>query len=161
MRLGLTLAMVGMGWMAMACVASSTPDANGYNVQLYFDGAPLGSAMAVGEPGVVTVKRMQTQAGRCAQASASCDPTTLTPIVLVSASCEKDLCVVTPQTSEEPGVVALQATGVAAGTTTLRVRVRSTIDGSEWDDGYPLAFRAAAPPMTQAPAPIRAPRAAD
>lgn len=127
----------------MACVANATPDANGYNVELYFDGAPLGSALPVGDPGLVTVKRLETQTGRCAQSTTgSCDPTTLTPIVLVTASCDSNLCVIAPQTSAEPGVVALQATGVAAGTTTLRVRVRSTIDGSEWDDGYPLAFRA-------------------
>ena len=158
MRLGLTLGMAAMG--LMACVADSTPDANGYNVQLYFDGAPLGSAMAVGEPGLVTVKRIQTEAGRCTQSAGSCDPTTLTPIVLISAGCDDGLCVVTPQPAGEPGVVALQATGVAAGTTTLRVRVRSTLDGSEWDDGYPLAFRATVS-MAQAPAPIRAPRGAD
>ena len=98
MRLGLILGMVATA--SMACVANSTPDANGYNVQLYFDGAPLGSAMAVGEPGVVTVKRLQTEAGRCAQSTGSCDPTTVTPIVLLSAGCDDDLCVVTPQPAE-------------------------------------------------------------
>ena len=159
MRLGLTLGMAVLG-LTTACVASSTPDANGYDVQLYFDGVPLGSALPIGEPGLVTVRRIQRQAGRCTQSAGACDPTTVTPIVLVSASCDDDRCVVTPQPAGDSGVVALQATGVAAGTTTLRVRVRSTLDGSEWDDGYPLAFRPAAP-LAQAPAPIRAPRVAD
>jgi hypothetical protein len=162
MRLGLTflagVAMMGLGFGAMGCVASSTPEANGYNVQLFFDGAPLGTTMEVGDPGIVTVKRIQQRLDRCAQSTHGCDPTVVTPIVLVSAACDDGVCTVTSQESDahagSEGVVTLRATGVRPGTTTLRVRVRSVLDGSEWDDGYPLAFRAAAPTRADAPAPV-------
>ena len=123
-----------------ACVASPAPEANGYNVQLYFEGAPLGQETLVGAPAVVTVRRLEQRPDLCS-GSASCDPTSETPITLVSASCDA-VCTVTPVSGPD-GAVTLQATAGQAGSTTLRVRVRSQIDGAEWDDGYPLSFRSA------------------
>lgn len=123
-----------------ACVAAPAPQANGYDVQLFFEGAPLGEPTMVGTPAVVTVHRLEQRTDLCA-GSASCDPTTETPITLVSATCDS-VCTVTPVAGAD-GVVTLQATAAGAGSTTLRVRVRSEVDGAEWDDGYPLAFRAA------------------
>ncbi len=123
-----------------ACVAAPAPDANGYNVQLYFEGAPLGDATTVGTPAVVTVRRLEQRPDLCT--TATCDPTSETPITLVSAACDT-LCTVTPVSGSD-GAVTLQATADRAGSTTLRVRVRSQIDGAEWDDGYPLAFQSAA-----------------
>lgn len=124
----------------MACVAAPAPEANGYNVELYFAGVALDEQTDVGEPATVTVRRIEQRAGLCASSSPSCDPTADTPIVLVSAACDA-LCTVTELPSAD-GVVTLQATASKAGSTTLRVRVRSAVDGAEWDDGYPLAFRA-------------------
>jgi hypothetical protein len=135
---------------AAACVASPAPEANGYNVELFFAGAPLGDATVVGSPALVTVKRIEQRTDLCSQGSVSCDPTTETPIALVSASCDS-LCTVTEVPGSE-GAVTLQATATTPGSTTLRVRVRSLLDGAEWDDGYPLAFRA--PPRPLAPAPL-------
>ncbi len=143
MRLGLTLTLAAFAVIgSTGCVANSTTEANGYNVQLYFQGDALSAPLTVGETGEITVKRIELQAGRCTSSSQGCDPTTVTPIVLVSASCDQDLCAITPQSSDS-GVVTLQTTGVAPGNTTLHVVVRSTIDGSEWEDGYPLGFRPA------------------
>jgi len=123
----------------MACVASPAPDANGYNVELYFAGVPLGEETLVGQPATLTVQRLEQRTDLCSSSSPSCDPTAETPIALVSASCDS-LCTVTAVPSAD-GVVTLQATAEQAGSTTLRVRVRSEVDGAEWDDGYPLAFR--------------------
>ena len=69
-----------------------------------------------------------------------------TPITLVSASCDS-VCTVSPVAGPD-GAVTLQATADQAGSTTLRVRVRSLVDGAEWDDGYPLSFRE--PPTVRA-----------
>jgi len=124
---------------AVACVASSAPEANGYNVELYFAGAPLGEQTPVGAPAIVTVQRIEQRPDLCAQGSASCNPTSDTPIALVSASCDA-ICAVTAVPGDD-GTVTLRVSASAPGSTTLRVRVRSEIDGSEWDDGYPLAFR--------------------
>ena len=130
-----------------ACVAAPAPEANGYNVQLYFEGAPLGDATAVGTPAVVTVRRLEQRPDLCA--TSTCDPTTETPITLLSAACDT-LCTVTPVAGSD-GAVTLQATADQAGSTTLRVRVRSVIDGAEWDDAYPLAFRDAASERAELP----------
>ena len=37
--------------------------------------------------------------------------------------------------------MTLSAVADRAGKTTLHVRVRSLLDGAEWEDRYPLAFR--------------------
>ena len=125
----------------VGCVASPTPEANGYNVQLYFEGAPLGSSVPVNQPAVVTVRRLEQRTDQCSGATASqCDPTTETPITLLSATCDAVCTVVALPTTDGSGAVALQATATEPGSTTLRVRVRSTVDGAEWDDGYPLSF---------------------
>jgi len=122
--------------LALACVASNAPDANGYNVQLYFEGAPLGSATPIDTPAIVVVKRLE-RTDSCTDSTA-CDATTQTPITLLSAACDA-LCDVA-QIPSTDGSVTLQATATAAGSTTLRVHVRSQVDGAEWDDGYPLSF---------------------
>jgi len=131
-----------------ACVAEPAPEANGYNVQLYFEGAPLGQETLVGTPAIVTVRRLEQRADLCT-GSATCDPTSETPIILLSATCDS-VCTVTPVAGPD-GAVTLQASADQPGTTTLRVRVRSQIDGAEWDDGYPLAFREAAAPRGMLP----------
>jgi hypothetical protein len=132
----------GLGIVAFAataaCVAAPAPEANGYDVQLYFEGAPIGAETLVGTPAVVTVRRLEQRTELCSGTS-SCDPTSETPITLVSAACDA-VCDVAPITGPD-GAVTLQATADSAGSTTLRVRVRSQIDGAEWDDAYPLAFR--------------------
>ncbi len=120
------------------CVASEAPDANGYNVQLYFEGAPLGSTTPIDTPARVIVKRLEQRTDRCEDDSTTCDPTTETPITLLSAACDSICNVVALPTSD--GSISLQATANAPGATTLRVRVRSEVDGAEWDDGYPLSF---------------------
>jgi hypothetical protein len=130
---GLILAVLG----AVGCVAAPAPEANGYNVQLYFQGVPLGTETVVGDPATVVVRRIEERTDQCT--SGSCDPTTVMPITLVSAKCD-DVCTVTPIPTTD-GSVALQAVGERAGSTTLQVVVRSLVDGSEWQDGFPLAFR--------------------
>ena len=142
---GLVLAVLG----AVGCVAASAPEANGYNVQLYFEGVPLGTQTLVGEPATIVVRRIEQHPAQCTTSASSCDPTSVTPITLVSAQCD-DVCQVAPMTTSD-GSIALQAVADHAGSTTLRVRVRSLVDGAEWDDGYPLAFRDA--PSTRALAP--------
>lgn len=135
MRILLLFASVALA----ACTASPAPEANGYDVQLFFEGAPLGTSIPVGTPQQLTVHRIQQQTDRCTQAQGACDPTSETPIVLVSASCDS-LCTVTGEQGED-GAVALRTVGQASGNTTLHVTVRSELDGSEWQDAYPLAFR--------------------
>jgi hypothetical protein len=136
---GFVLAVLG----AVGCVAAPAPEANGYNVQLYFEGVPLGTETLVGDPATIVVRRIEQRPAQCTSNSGNCDPTSVMPITLVSAKCD-DVCEVTPVTTSD-GSVTLQAVADRAGSTTLRVRVRSVVDGAEWDDGYPLAFRDAPP----------------
>lgn len=141
MRLaGVILAVLG----AVGCVAAPAPEANGYNVQLYFAGVPLGTETVIGAPATIVVRRLEQHTENCT--SSACDPTAVTPIALVSAKCD-DVCEVTPVPASD-GSVTLQAVGDRAGSTTLRVRVRSLVDGAEWEDGFPLAFKAP-PPIWQ------------
>ncbi len=126
--------------LGFACAVAPSPEANGYNVELYFQGAALGNALPVGTPALVTVRRIEQQTDLCTSQDTGCDPTTDTPITLVSASCDA-LCTVTAVPATASGDVTLQATASLPGSTTLRVHVRSDVDGSEWDDGYPLTFR--------------------
>jgi hypothetical protein len=114
-----------------ACVAP-TPEANGYNVELFFDGVPLGTETPVGSPATIIVRRIEQRGA---------NPEAETPIELVSAACDA-VCDVTPL-HEDGNAITLEATADHPGSTTLRVRVRSLVDGAEWDDGYPLAFRSA------------------
>ena len=118
-----------------ACAAAPAPEANGYDVELYFD---VGASLVVGKPQVVTVQRIELRTDQCASGDGSCDPTMNTPITLISASCAS-LCSVTPATTS--GVVTLNLTANAPGNTTLQVTVRSDVDGSLWSDVYPLAFK--------------------
>jgi hypothetical protein len=124
--------------VSLGCAASPAPEANGYDVELYFEGAPVGVPLPVDQPDLVTVKRIEQAPSNCTSDDGSCDPTSLTPITLIKATCDA-LCTITPMPAD--GVVSLQAKSNAPGSTTLRVRVRSDVDGSEWDDAYPLTFQ--------------------
>lgn len=134
---------------AVGCLAAPAPEANGYNVQLYFEGVPLGTQTLVGDPATIVVRRIEQHTAQCTTTTGTCDPTAITPIALVSAKCD-DVCEITPVTSSD-GSVTLRAVADRAGSTTLRVRVRSLVDGAEWDDGYPLAFRDAPSSRVLAP----------
>jgi hypothetical protein len=127
-------ALVALAISVIAC-SSPVPEANGYDVQLYFD---VGTTLPVGKPEVVSVRRIEQRPEQCATNDGSCDPMAETPITLINASCDS-LCTVTPASSN--GVVTLEITAESSGNTTLHVSVRSDVDGSEWDDAYPLTFR--------------------
>ncbi len=124
-------------FLLVGCAAPPAPEANGYDVQLYFEGVAAGTQTLVGTPATLRVKRIEQRTDECT--TAECDPISEEPITLVSAKCD-DVCTVTELPSPD-GSVALGAVADRAGTTTLRVHVRSLIDGAEWEDGYPLAFR--------------------
>jgi hypothetical protein len=124
--------------LAVGCAAPPAPEANGYDVQLYFDGVAAGTQTLVNTPATIIVKRIEQRTDQCT--TASCDPISEMPITLLSAKCD-DVCTVS-QIPSQDGSVTLAAVADRAGKTTLRVRVRSLLDGAEWEDGYPLAFRA-------------------
>jgi hypothetical protein len=123
--------------VVVGCAAPPAPEANGYDVQLYFDGVAAGTQTLVGTPATLRVKRIEQRTDQCT--TTACDPISEEPITLVSATCD-DVCTVTELPSPD-GSVTLGAVADRAGTTTLRVHVRSLVDGAEWEDGYPLAFR--------------------
>ena len=124
-------------FLIVGCAAPPAPEANGYEVQLYFDGVPAGAQTLVGTPATISVKRIEQRTDQCT--GSVCDPISDMPIALLSAKCD-DVCTVTQLPSED-GSVTLSAVADRAGKTTLHVRVRSLLDGAEWEDGYPLAFR--------------------
>jgi hypothetical protein len=124
-------------FLVVGCAAPPAPEANGYDVQLYFDGVPAGEQTLVGTSATISVKRIEQRTDQCT--TGACDPISEMPIALLSAKCD-DFCTVTQLPSQD-GSVALAATADRAGMTTLHVRVRSLLDGAEWEDGYPLAFR--------------------
>jgi len=130
--------LVVLSVLVVGCAAPPAPEANGYDVQLYFDGVPAGSETLVGAPATISVKRIEQRTDQCT--SSTCDPISEMPIALLSAACD-DVCTVAQLPSENDGSVTLAAVAERAGKTTLRVRVRSLVDGAEWEDGYPLAFR--------------------
>lgn len=123
--------------LVVGCAAPPAPEANGYDVQLYFDGVPAGAETLVGSSATISVKRIEQRTDQCT--TSACDPISEMPIALLSASCD-DVCSVTPLPSHD-GSVTLAAVADRAGKTTLHVRVRSLLDGAEWEDAYPLAFR--------------------
>jgi hypothetical protein len=123
--------------LAVGCAAPPAPEANGYDVQLYFDGVAAGAQTLVGDSATINVKRIEQRTDQCT--TSACDPISELPITLLSAKCD-DVCTVT-QVPTKDGSVTLAAVADRAGATTLHVRVRSLIDGAEWEDGYPLAFR--------------------
>jgi hypothetical protein len=129
--------LVLFSFLLVGCAAPPAPEANGYDVQLYFDGVPAGTATLVNTPATINVRRIEQRTDQCT--TSACDPISEMPIALLSASCD-DVCTVT-QVPSQDGSVTLSAVANRAGSTTLRVRVRSLIDGAEWEDGYPLAFR--------------------
>lgn len=123
--------------LVVACAAPPAPEANGYEVQLYFDGVAAGAQTLVGSSATIRVQRIEQRTDQCT--TTTCDPISETPIALVSAKCD-DVCTVTEIPSSD-GSISLAAVADRAGHTTLRVHVRSLLDGAEWEDGYPLAFR--------------------
>ena len=123
--------------LVVACAAPPAPEANGFDTQLYFDGVPAGAQTLVGTSATIRVKRIEQRTDQCT--TNACDPISEMPITLLSANCD-DVCTVT-QIPAQDGSVTLSAVADRAGKTTLRVRVRSLLDGAEWEDGYPLAFR--------------------
>ena len=123
--------------LIVGCAAPPAPEANGYEVQLYFDGVPAGAQTLVGTSANIRVKRIEQRTDQCT--TGVCDPISEMPITLVSAKCD-DVCTVTQLPSSD-GSVSLAAVADRAGQTTLHVHVRSLLDGAEWEDGYPLAFR--------------------
>jgi len=129
--------LVLLSFLVVGCVAQPAPEANGYDVQLYFDGVPAGSETLVGTPATISVRRIEQRTDQCT--TSTCDPISQMPIALLSATCD-DVCTVTQLPSQD-GSVTLAAVAERAGKTTLRVRVRSLVDGAEWEDAYPLAFR--------------------
>ena len=124
-------------FLVIGCAAPPAPEANGYDVQLYFDGVPAGTETLVGNEATIRVQRIEQRTDACT--TTNCDPISDTPIALVSATCD-DVCTVAEIPSQD-GSVMLSATANRAGNATLHVRVRSLIDGAEWQDAYPLAFR--------------------
>ena len=136
MRTLTSIALLALASLA-ACAAEPSPQANGFNVELWFE-AP--STLTVGTPSEVTVQRIQLQYGRCAQSKGQCDPRAAMPLTLVSATCDDDACVTTVSPSTDASLV-LTTTGTREGSTTLRVKAR-TEDGQVYEDAYPLTFRA-------------------
>lgn len=124
-------------FLVVGCAAPPAPEANGYDVQLYFDGVPAGAETLVGTSARISVKRIEQRTDQCT--TSACDPISEMPIALLSATCD-DVCTVT-QVPSQDGSVMLAAVADRAGKATLHVRVRSLLDGAEWEDGYPLAFR--------------------
>lgn len=129
-----------------ACAAEPSPQANGFNVELWFE-APAG--LTVDKPIDVTVQRIQLQYARCIEARGQCDPHAALPLTLVSAACDDGACV-TVAAPSEGGTLVLTTTGVREGSTTLRVKAQ-TEDGQVYEDAYPLTFRAVEGPVKQLP----------
>lgn len=119
---------------ATGCAADPAPQANGYNVELWFEAPPGG--LVVGAPEPITVKRIESLYTRC-QSDTVCDPRATAPIELVSAACDDDACTVTGSATDD-GALVLQAVGVKEGPTTLRVHVRQLATGAELEDAYPI-----------------------
>lgn len=129
-----------------ACAAEPSPQANGFNVELWFE-APTG--LTVGTPSEVTVQRIQLQYTRCAESEGPCDPRAPLPLTLVSAACDEGGCLTEVSPSSD-GSIVLTTTGTREGSTTLRVKARSE-DGTVFEDAYPLTFRAIEGPVEQLP----------
>ena len=84
--------------LVVGCAAPPAPEANGYDVQLYFDGVPAGAQTLVGTSATISVKRIEQRTDQCT--STACDPIADLPIALLSASCD-DVCTVTQVPSED------------------------------------------------------------
>lgn len=121
-----------------ACAAEPSPQANGFNVELWFE-AP--GRLTVGTPSDVKVARIQLEYSHCAGAETRCDPRSSMPLTLVSAACDDDACTTEVMPSPD-GSIVLATTGIRAGSATLRVKAQSA-DGQPFEDSYPLTFRAA------------------
>jgi hypothetical protein len=140
------LSLAALAALGAGCAADPAPQANGYNVELWFE-APSGG-LVVGAPAAVTVKRIESSYARCQGGDAVCDPRTTAPIQFVSAACDRDACRV-ERTESLDGALVLDAVGLAEGPTTLRVRVKELASGTELEDAYPIVVHL--PP----PSPVR------
>ena len=132
-----------------ACAGEPSPQANGFNVELWFE-AP--GSLTVGTPSDVTVQRIQLQYSRCTESKGQCDPHASLPLTLVSAACDDDACTAEASPSKD-GAIVLTTTGAREGSTTLRVKA-ATEDGQVFEDAYPLTFRAVEGPVKQLVAPL-------
>ena len=140
-----SIALLSLASLA-ACAAEPSPQANGFNVELWFE-AP--GALTVGTPSDVTVQRIQLQYARCAESKGNCDPRAALPLTLVSAACDDAACL-TDVSPTNGGSLVLTTPGTREGSTTLRVKVRCE-DGQVYEDAYPLTFRALPGKVKQRP----------
>ncbi len=134
----LGFAPIALGALLAACAADPAPQANGFNVELWFD-APSGG-LVVGTSKEVLVQRIEAQYSRCSGAVTVCDPNAPEPIELLSAACEDAACVVDHASTRE-GALVLETTGMKEGSTTLRVKVRNVASGAVLEDAYPLVIQ--------------------
>ena len=146
MRTLTSFALASLAAVLAACAAEPSPQANGFNVELWFE-AP--SSLTVGTPSEVTVQRIQLQYRRCAESKGQCDPRAPLPLTLVSAACDEGGCTTEVSPSSD-GSIVLTTTGTREGSTTLHVKARSE-DGTVYEDAYPLTFRAIEGPVKQVP----------
>lgn len=140
MRLGplLPIVLASLGLLLGGCAADPAPQANGFNVELWFD-APAGG-LVVGATKEVKVQRIEAQYSRCEGASTVCDPRAAAPITLVSAACDDDACTVDASSTRD-GALILETTGTKEGPTTLRVRVKNVATGELLEDAYPIVVQ--------------------
>lgn len=120
------------------CVSDPAPQANGFNVELWFE-APSGG-LVVGAPKEVTVQRLEARYTQCSGADSVCDVRAAEPIALVSAACDDGACTVTTSTTRD-GALVLETVGVVEGPTTLRVKVKDVATGDVLEDAYPLVIQ--------------------
>lgn len=139
MRHVLPLALALTAPLGVGCAADPTPQANGFNVELWFDAPSTG--IVVGTREAVSVKRIQTQYARCVGATASCDPNAPTPIDFIAAACDDEACTVDRAEAQSDGGLVLAIVGKKEGPTTLRVRVKDRETGAEIDDAYPIVVQ--------------------
>lgn len=133
-----SLLFVALGALLGGCAADPAPQANGFNVELWFD-APAGG-LVVGTTKEVKVQRIEARYTRCVGSSTVCDPRAAEPISLVSAACDDDACTV-DASSVRDGALLLQTTGTKEGPTTLRVRVKNVATGEILEDAYPIVVQ--------------------
>lgn len=126
------------GALLGGCAADPAPQANGFNVELWFD-APAGG-LVVGTAKEVKVQRIEANYARCQSSSTVCDPRAPEPISLVSAACDDDACTVDASSSRD-GAVILQTTGTKEGPTTLRVSVKDVATGEVFEDAFPIVVQ--------------------
>lgn len=148
MRTPTWLALFSLASLSLAaCAAEPSPQANGFNVELWFE-AP--GSLTVGTPADVVVQRIQLQYSRCTESKGACDPRAAMPLTLLSAACDDDACTTQAAATSKDGTLVVTTTGAREGATTLRVKARGE-DGQVYEDAYPLTFRALEGTVKQLP----------